>query len=79
MGKLKFALSFKIVSKYVLLIVLFAGCSKNTAQHFSNAPESTMKMQHKTTILNPETRQLVNSMVESLSEVNFEYKLITTP
>ena len=79
MGKLKFALGFKVVSTYVLLLLFFAGCSKNTAPYFSDASEPTMKMQHKTTILNAETLQLVDSMVESLSEVNFEYKLITTP
>lgn len=78
LSNLKIALNFKTVSKYVLLILLLTGCSKNTAQYFSNAPEPTMKMKHQTTILNAETRRLTNSMVENLSGVNFKYELITT-
>ena len=37
-----------------------------------------MKMTHHTTILNAETQQLLDSVVVSLPEVNFEYELITT-
>ena len=37
-----------------------------------------MKMKHHTTILNAEKQQLLDSMVESLPEVNFEYELMTT-
>ena len=78
MGKLQNALSCKTVSTCVLLTLLLTGCYSNTAQYYSNAPDTSMKMRHHTTILNAETQQLVESMVESLSEVNFEYELITT-
>ena len=78
LSSLKIALNLKTLSKYLLLSLLLTGCSKNTAQYFSNAPEPSMKMKHQTTILNAETRQLTDSMVESLSGVNFEYELITT-
>ena len=76
LSNLKIALNFKTVSKHVLLILLLTGCSKNTAQYFNNASEPTMKMQHKTTILNAKTHRLAGSMVGSLSEVHFEYELI---
>ncbi len=78
MGKLHIALNCKTVSTCVLLTVLLTGCYSNTAQYSSNTPDKSMKMRHHTTILNAETQQLVGSMVESLSEVNFEYELITT-
>jgi PBP1b-binding outer membrane lipoprotein LpoB len=77
LSNLIISLNFKTVSTHVLLILLLTGCSKNTAQYFSNAPAPTMKMQHKTTILNAKTDQLAGSMVASSSEVNFEYELIT--
>ena len=77
LSNLKISLNFKTVSTNVLLILLLTGCSKNTAQYFSNAPEPTMKMQHKTTILNAKTHQLAGTMVGNLSEVNFEDELIT--
>lgn len=76
MEKLQIALSCSTVSRCVLLTMLLTGCSSNTAQHFSDAPDSSMKMKHQTKILNAETHQLVNSVVDSLSEVNFEYELI---
>ena len=72
MGKLQIALSCKTVSMCVLMTLLLSGCYSNTASNKS------MKMKHHTTILNAETEQLVDSMVESLPEVNFEYELITT-
>ena len=72
MGKLQIALSCKTVSTCVLLTLLFSGCYSNTA------PDKTMKMTHHTTILNAETQLLMDSMVVSLPEVNFEYELITT-
>ena len=78
MGKLHIALNCKTVSTCVLLTLLLTGCYSNTAQYSSNATEKSMKMRHHTTILNAETQQLVESLVESLSEVNFEYELITT-
>ena len=78
MGKLHIALNCKTVSTCVLLTVLLTGCYSNTAQYSSNTPDKSMKMRHHTTILNAETQQLVESLVESLSEVNFEYELITT-
>ena len=78
LSNLKIASNLKTLSKYVLLTLLLTGCSKNTAQYFSSAPDPSMKMKHQTTILNAETRQLTDSMVESLSGVNFEYELITT-
>ena len=78
MGKLQIALSCRTISTCVLLALLLAGCYSNTAQYSSNAPDTSMKMRHHTTILNAETQQLVESLVESLSEVNFEYELITT-
>ena len=78
MGNLQIALSCKTVSTCVLLTLLLTGCYSNIAQYSSNATEKSMKMRHHTTILNAETQQLVESMVESLSEVNFEYELITT-
>ena len=78
MGKLQIALSCKTVSTCVLLTLLLTGCYSNTAQYSSNATEKSMKMRHHTTILNAETQQLVGSMVDSSSEVNFEYELITT-
>ena len=78
MRKLRIALSCKTVSTCVLLTLLLTGCYSTTAQYSSNAPDKTMKMRHHTIILNAETLQLVESMVESLSEVNFEYELITT-
>ena len=78
MGKLQVALSCKTVSTCVLLTLLLTGCYSNTSQYYSNASDKSMKLRHHTTILNAETQQLVGSMVESLSEVNFEYELITT-
>ena len=72
MGKLQIALTCKTVSPCVLLILLLSGCYSNTASNES------MKMTHHTTILNAETQQLLDSMVVSLPEVNFEYELITT-
>ena len=76
MEKLQMALICKTVSECVLLTMLLTGCSSNTAQYFSNAPDSSMKMTHQTIILNAETHQPVNSAVENLSEVSFEYELI---
>ena len=78
MEKLQIALNCEIFSMCVLLTMLLTGCSSNTAQYFSNAPDSSMKMKHQTIILNAETHHLVNSMVDSLSEVNFKYELIKT-
>ena len=78
MGKLQIALSCKTVTVCVLLILLLSGCYSNTAQYFGNATDTSMKMEHNTTILNAETQQLLESMVKSLSEVNFEYEVITT-
>ena len=78
MRNLQIALSYKTVSTCVLLTLLLTGCYSNTAQYSSNAPDKSMKMRHHTTILNAETQQLAESMVESLSEVNFEYELINT-
>ena len=72
MGKLQIALSCKTVSTCVLLTSLLSGCYLNTA------PDKSMKMKHHTTILNAETEQILESMVKSLSEVNFEYEHITT-
>ena len=72
MGKLQIALSCKTVSTCVILTILLSGCYLNTA------PDKSMKMRHQTTILNAETRQILESMAKSLSEVNFEYELITT-
>ena len=77
MSKLKFVISFKPISKYILLSLLLTSCSSNNVQHFSNAPDPSMKMKLHTTILNAETHQLLNSMVESVPQVNFEYKEIT--
>ena len=71
MGKLQIGLSCKTVSTCVLLSLLFSGCYSNTAL------DKSMKMKHRMTILNAET-QLVDSMVENLPGVNFEYELITT-
>ena len=78
MGKLHIALNCKTVSTCVLLTVLLTGCYSNTAQYSSNTPDKSMKMRHHTTILNTKTQQLVESVVENLSDVNFEYELITT-
>ena len=78
MGKLQIALSCKTASICVLLTLLLSGCYSNTAQYFGNATDTSMKMEHNTTILNAETQQLLESMVKSLSEVNFEYEVITT-
>jgi len=78
MGKLQIAFSCKTVTVCVLLILLLSGCYSNTAQYFGNATDISMKMEHNTTILNAETQQLLESMVKSLSEVNFEYEVITT-
>ena len=72
MGKLQIALSCKTVPTYVLLTLLLSGCYSNTA------PDKSMKMTHRTTILSAETQQLLDSIVVSLPEVNFEYELITT-
>ena len=77
MVDLKISSNFKTVSAYVLLTVLLTGCSTNTSQYFSNAPDTSMKMTHHTTILNAETHRLLDPMAESLSEVNFEYEEIT--
>ena len=77
MGKLQIALSCKTVTVCVLLTLLLSGCYSNTAQYFGNATDTSMKMEHNTTILNAETQQLLESMVKSLSEVNFEYEVIT--
>ena len=78
MGKLQIAFSCKTVAVCVLLTLLLSGCYSNTAQYFGNATDTSMKMEHNTTILNAETQQLLESMVKSLSEVNFEYEVITT-
>ena len=78
MRKLQIASSCKTASTCVLLTLLLTGCYSNAAQYSSNAPDRSMKMRHHTTILNAETQQLAESMVESLSEVNFEYELINT-
>ena len=78
MRKLPIALSCKTVSTCVLLTSLLTGCYSNTSQYSSNAPGKSMKMRHHTTILNAETQQLVESLVEGLSEVTFEYELINT-
>lgn len=78
MGKLQIALSCKTVSICVLLTLLLSGCYSNTAQYFGNATDTSMKMEHNTTILNAETQQLLESMVKSLPGVNFEYEVITT-
>ena len=78
MGKLQIAFSCKTVTVCVLLILLLSGCYSNTSQYFGNATDTSMKMEHNTTILNAETQQLLESMVKSLSEVNFEYEVITT-
>ena len=72
MGKLQIALSCKTVSTCVLLNLLLSGCYLNIA------PDKSMKMKYHTTILNAETQQSLESMVKSLSEVNFEYEHITT-
>ena len=72
MGKLEIALSCKTVSTCALLTLLLSGSYLNTA------PDKSMKMKHHTTILNAETQQILDSMVKSLSEVNFEYEHITT-
>ena len=72
MGKLQIAVSCKTLSLCVFLTLLFSGYYSNTA------PDKSMKMKQHTTILNAETQQLVDSMVENLPEVNFEYELITT-
>ena len=73
----KIALSCKTVSICVLMTLLLSGCYSNTAQYFGNATYTSMKMEHSTTILNPETEQLLESMVKSLADVNFEYEVIT--
>ena len=78
MGKLQIAFSCKTVTVCVLLILLLSGCYSNTAQYFGNATDTSMKMEHNTTILNAETQQLLESMVKNLSEVNFEYEVVTT-
>ena len=78
MGKLQIALSCKTVSMCVLLTLLLSGCYSNTARYSGNAPDTSMKMKHHTTVLNAETHQLLEYMVKSLSEVNFEYEVITT-
>ena len=72
MEKLQIALSCKTVSTRVLLTLLLSVCYSNTV------PDKSMKMKHHTTILNAETQQILESMVKSLSEVNFEYEHITT-
>ena len=72
MGRLQIALRCKTVSTCVLLTLLLSGCYSNTA------PDKSMKMKHHTTILNAETQQLLDPVVKSLPEVNFEYELITT-
>ena len=78
MRKLQITLRCKTISTSILLTLLLTGCYSNTAQYSSNAPDTSMKMRHHTTILNAETQQVAESMVESLSEVNFAYELITT-
>ena len=78
MGKLQIALSCKTVTVCVFLTLLLSGCYSNTAQYFGNANDTSMKMEHNTTILNAETQQILESMAKSLSEVNFEYEVITT-
>ena len=78
MRKLQIALSCKTVTMCVLLALLLSGCYSNTAQYFGKSTNTSMKMKHHTTILNAETQQLLDPMVVSLPEVNFEYELITT-
>ena len=78
MKKVQIALGCKTVSICVLLTLLLSGCYSTTAQYSGNATDKSIKMEHSTTILNAETQQLLESMVTSLSEVNFEYEVITT-
>ncbi|MEL0142210.1 MAG: hypothetical protein VW893_03850 [Alphaproteobacteria bacterium] len=78
MKNLQIALGCKTVSICVLLTLLLSGCYSATAQYSGNATDKSIKMEHNTTILNPETQQLLESMVKSLAEVNFEYEVITT-
>ena len=78
LSNLKIALSCTTVSICVLLTPLLSGCYSATAQYSGNATDESIKMEHSTTILNPETQQLSESMVKSLSEVNFEYEVVTT-
>jgi len=77
MKKLQNAWGCTSVSICVLLTLLLSGCYSTTAQYSGNATDKSIKMEHNTTILNPETQQLLESMVKSLAEVNFEYEVIT--
>ena len=77
LSNLKIALSCK-TAICVLMTLLLSGCYSNTAQYFGNATDTSMKMEHNTTILNAETQQLSEPIVKSLSEVNFEYEVVTT-
>ena len=77
MKKLQTAWGCKTVSICVLQTMLLSGCYSTTAQYFGNATDKPIKMEHSTTILNPETQQLLESMVKSLAEVDFEYEVIT--
>ena len=78
MKKLQNAWGCTSVSICVLLTPLLSGCYSATAQYSGNATDKSMIMEHSTTILNPETEQLLESMVKSLAEVNFEYEVIIT-
>ena len=78
MEKLQITVGCKTGSTCVLLALLLTGCYSNTAEYSSNASDTSMKMRHHTTVLNAETQPLVETMVESLSEVNFEYEVVTT-
>ena len=77
MEKLQNAWGCTTVSMCVLLTSLLSGCYSATAQYSGNATDKSIKMEHSTTILNPETEQLLESMVKSLADVNFEYEVIT--
>jgi PBP1b-binding outer membrane lipoprotein LpoB len=77
MKKSQIACGSTTVSICVLLTLLLSGCYSATAQYPGNATEKSIKMEHSTTILNPETEQLLESMVKSLAEVDFEYEVIT--
>ena len=75
MDKFQNAIKFAKGSTYVLLTIMFTGCSLNSAQHSSN---SSTKMAHQTTILNHQTYRSIDATQKNSSNVNFEYEEIIT-
>ena len=75
MDKFQSAIKLTKGSTYVLLAIIFTGCSLNTTQNYN---KSSTKMAHQTTILNHQTYRSIDATSKNSSNVNFEYEEIIT-